>query len=249
MAEANNELRKMTLLEHLQELRSCLLYSVIAVAVAFGVTFAFNDWIYGQLALPLLRHLPKGSTLVFLRLQEPFTVSLKVAFCFAVFLSAPVIIYQLWRFISPGLYQKERRWFVPFVFFSSLLFLAGCTFAYRVAFPAACSFLIGVGRPYNPQISMDEYFDFAMMVILGMGAVFQMPIIVSFLAMMKILTPRFMIKTLRHAILIIFILAAIISPTTDVVNLFIFAAPMILLYLVSVILCWLITRRRARHAG
>lgn len=236
-------LRKMPLLEHLSELRKRIVWSMAGILVAFVLTFSFYSFLFDQLARPLERHLPKGKHLVFIRLQEPFTVSIKVAIVSAILLSAPFIFYQIWLFISPGLYRKEKRLVIPFLLFSTSLFAGGCLFAYYFAFPAACAFLLSMGTPYTPQISMDEYFDLAMLVILGMGAIFQMPVIVSFLSMMRVLTPRFMIRTLRHAILIIVVVAAIISPTTDIVNLFVYACPMVVLYILSIFMSWIFTRR------
>ena len=246
MKDNEAALKNMSLLEHLNELRRCLVKSALALAVCFVVAFCFNGWLYSVLAAPLVKFLPKGTTLVFLRLQEPFAVSVKVALSGAIILGSPLIILFLWQFIAPALYKHEKRYCWPFLLSTFTLFAGGCAFAYRYAFPAACRFLLEVGQPYTPQISMDEYYEFAMMIILGMGLIFEIPIVVFFLSLFRILTPRFMLKTLRHAIIIIFLVAAIVSPTTDVVNLFLFAAPMILLYLGSILVCWLVYRRKEK---
>jgi len=243
---AETRLPKMTILEHLEELRKRLIRSIAAVGLIFLATYAIHEELFRTVALPLTRHLPDEGRLVYLKLQEPFILYIKVAIVAAIFLGAPYLLYQVWLYIAPGLYRKEKRYAIPFVLASSLLFLAGCSFAYFVAFPNACAFFIDLGQPYTPNIAISMFFDLAMFIIIGMGAVFQLPLVIVFLAMMGVVTPRFLVKKFRHAILIIFVVAAIISPTTDAVNLFIFAGPMILLYCLSIGLCWIIVRKRNR---
>lgn len=246
-------LRQMSLLEHLEELRKRLLHAALSVVAAFCLTYAYHQEIFQTLALPLTKHLPPEGNLVFLKLQEPFTLYLKVAFFAALILAAPYILYQLWLFISPGLYRHEKQYAIPFLFFSSLLFLAGCGFAYFVAFPSACAFFIELGQPYTPNIDIDHFFDLALFIIAGMGAVFQLPVVIAFLAMMGVVTPQFLLKKFRHAIIIIFIAAAVISPTTDAINLFLFAGPMLVLYILSIgvaaIFYWRKKKARERAAA
>lgn len=244
------ELKKMSLLTHLEELRKRLIRSVLAVVVAFLVTFFYCKEIFNFVARPLLKLLPKGGQLVYTDLSTPFMLFMKVALVTALILAAPVILYQLWLFISPGLYRHEKRYVLPFMFFSSLLFLSGCAFAYLVIFPATCAFFIQVGSPYTPLIDISFFFDLAMVIVLGMGAVFQMPIVIVFLTMMGVVSPGFLLRKIRHAILIIVIVAAVLSPTTDVLNLLLFSAPMVVLYVLSIGLSWIVARgkRRRREA-
>ena len=243
-SKEENGFQKMSLLEHLEEFRRRLFRALAAVGIAFCVTYAFHEQIFRVVAQPLTRFLPDGGHLVYLRLQEPFILYIKVAIVAAIFLSAPYLLYQVWLFISPGLYRHEKRFAIPFILFASVLFIGGCCFAYFIAFPAACQFFVELGQPYTPNIAIDMFFDLAMFIIIGMGAVFQLPLVIMFLTMLGVVTPRFLIKKFRHAIVIIFIVAAVISPTTDAVNLFIFAGPMVLLYIMSIGLSWMLARRR-----
>jgi sec-independent protein translocase protein TatC len=245
--ESGSGFQRMTILEHLDELRRRLIRAIAAVGLIFLATYAIHEQLFELVAKPLTQHLPQEGRLVYLKLQEPFILYIKVAIVSAIFLAAPYILYQIWLFIAPGLYRHEKKYAIPFILFSSTLFLAGCSFAYFIAFPNACAFFIELGNPYTPNIAIDMFFDLAMFIILGMGAVFQLPLIIVFLALMGVVTPRFLVQKFRHAILIIFIIAAIISPTTDAVNLFLFAGPMILLYIISIGLCWLIARRRDKQ--
>lgn len=244
--ETGESLKPMTLLEHLDELRRRLMRCLMAVAVGFAVSYAYHEEIFQWLALPLTRYLPEGGRLVYLKLQEPFMLFLKVALFAGIFLAAPYLLYQLWLFISPGLYRHEKRYALPFIVFASALFIAGCAFAYFVALPSAFQFFIDMGKGYTPNIDIDFFFDLVLFIILGMGAVFQLPIVIAFLSMMGMVTPRFLIQKFRHAVVIIFIVAAVISPTTDALNLVIFAGPMLVLYVLSIGVSWIFMRRRAK---
>jgi sec-independent protein translocase protein TatC len=149
-------------------------------------------------------------------------------------------------FISPGLYRNEKRYVLPFMFFTVLLFLAGGYFGYRVAYPAALDFLVGYGRQFQPMITIREYTNLFLTVILGLGIIFEMPVLVFFLALMGVVTPGWMWRNLRYAVLGIFIAAAVITPTSDVLNMCIFAAPMLALYLLSIGVAWLVYPRRGK---
>jgi sec-independent protein translocase protein TatC len=135
---------------------------------------------------------------------------------------------------------------LPFILFSSILFLSGCAFAYYIAFPSACAFFIDLGQGFTPNIDVDFFFDLVLFIIIGMGAVFQLPIVIAFMSMMGMVTPKFLLRKFRHATVIIFIVAAVISPTTDAINLFIFAGPMMVLYVLSIGVSWIFARRRKR---
>ncbi len=233
---SEEELPKLSLIEHLEELRKRIFLSLVAVSVVFIFALFYSEKIFNLIALPLKKYLPEGSELVFTRLQEPFTLYVKVSFVSAVIISFPFILYQIWLYISPGLYRREKKVLLSFFFFSLFLFLGGILFAYFILFPNTCSFLLEIGKSFTPMISITEYFNLAIFVILGVGVVFQIPIIITVLSYFGILSPKFLIKNSRFAIFLIFLVAAVLSPTVDVVNLFVFALPMVFLYLISILL-------------
>jgi sec-independent protein translocase protein TatC len=232
--EAGEELSRMSLLDHLDELRRRLIRALAAVAIAFLGCWYFASDIYAFLARPIDKLLPEGTRLVFTGVTDPFLLYVKVAALAAVFVASPYVLYQLWAFISPGLYRRERLWAVPFVFFGSFFFLAGGAFAYYVAFPFAVEFLLGVGQQFQPMITIERYFRFLLTVILGLGLMFQLPVLIFLLSQLGLVTPGFLMRHFRWAVLIIFIVAAVITPTPDVVNLCLFALPTLFLYLLGV---------------
>lgn len=227
------ELGAMSLLEHLEELRRRLVVSILVFSIFFFACWSFSRRIYEFLKQPIEDIVP-GEQLVFLSATEPFLLYVKVAALAAIFLSSPVLLYQVWSFIAPGLYRRERRMAGPFIFFGSTLFLAGGAFAYYVAFPFALRFLLGLGQDFEMSVTVSSYFSFLMTVILGLGLMFELPTLIFLLTRLGVVTPRFLMRHFRWAVLLIFIVAAIITPTPDVVNLCIFALPTILLYLVGV---------------
>jgi sec-independent protein translocase protein TatC len=188
--------------------------------------------------------------LVYLNPTEPFNLYLKIALLAGLFLTSPFVLYQVWLFISPGLYRHEKRYVFPFMFSTVFLFLAGGLFGYKLVYPAALNFLIDYGKQFQPMITIGEYTDLFLTIILGMGVIFELPILVFFLSLMGIVTAGWMWRNLRYSILVIFIIAAIITPTTDILNMCIFAAPMVALYVVSIGIAWLVhpKQRRARSA-
>lgn len=241
------ELKSMSLMEHLEELRNRLVRSLAAFGVAFAVCWSFASPIYEFLAQPIYRYLPEGKKLVFLGITDPFLLFVKVAALAGIFVASPVILYQVWSFVAPGLYRKERRMVGPFVFFGSLLFLAGGAFAYYVAFPFAVEFLLGLGEQFEAQITVTKYLSFLITIILGLGVMFELPTLIFLLARMGLVTPRFLLRHFRWAVLLIFMVAALITPTPDVVNLCVFAVPTILLYLVGVAVAWIFGPRRKKE--
>jgi sec-independent protein translocase protein TatC len=248
---------EMTFLEHLEDLRKRLFNSVIALLVAVIPGWVFSPQIYEVLARPVTQYLPEGTKLAFTSLTAPFTLYMKVAFLAALFATSPFIFYQLWRFIAPGLYQKERKYVIPFVFFTTLFFLGGALFGYFVAFPFACRFFLKLGSNFQPVITVDTFFSLAIKMLLGIGLVFEMPTLIFFLSKMGIVTAGWMLKHFKYAILIIFVIAAIITPTPDMVNQSILAVPMIALYGLSVLIALVFGRKKPRgeddddspHAG
>jgi len=241
------DLARMSLMEHLEELRKRIVWSVLAIGIAFIPCWAYYREIYKFLVAPLMRVTPPGFKLSYLAITDPFIMYFKMAALVAVFISAPFLLYQLWAFISPGLYSRERKLAGPFVFFTSLFFLCGGAFGYYVAFPMGAGFLLGIGKDLNAVITVDKYFGFLMTIILGLGLMFELPILIMLLALVGVITPRFLMRFWRHAVVIIFIVAAIITPTPDVVNLCIVALPAIGLYFLGVGAAFLAVRFRKQR--
>jgi sec-independent protein translocase protein TatC len=246
-----DSLPAMGFLEHLEELRRRIIYSLIAVAVGFCACWRYAENIYEIMQRPImtaLQHHGMSEKLVYMDPTEPFNIYLKVAALAGLFLTSPFILYQVWAFISPGLYRNEKRYVVPFMVSTVSLFLAGGYFGYKLVYPQALEFLIGFGKQFQPMITIEKYTDLFLVIIIGMGAIFEMPILVFFLSLMGIVTAGWMWRNLRYSILVIFIIAAILTPTTDILNMCIFAAPMIGLYLFSIAIAWLVhpKQRRAR---
>jgi sec-independent protein translocase protein TatC len=233
----------MGFLDHLEELRKRIVYSIISVAVGFGVCWWKVERIYDVMQRPIMDALKANGMsekLVYLNPTEPFNLYLKIAALAGLFLTSPFVLYQVWMFISPGLYRNEKRYVVPFMVSTITLFASGGYFGYKIVYPAALSFLINFGKQFQPMITIGEYTSLFLSIILGMGLIFEMPILVFFLSLMGIISAGFMWKNFRYSILVIFIIAAIVTPTTDILNMCIFAAPMIALYAVSIGVAWLV---------
>jgi len=248
--EESPEMRKMSFLDHLEELRHRLFYCLISVVVGFLVCWTFADEIYAGLARPLtgtLRELGMDDHLVYTNPVAPFQLFVHMAFLGSLFVAAPFILYQVWGFIAPGLYPHEKRYAAPFVFLCSGLFITGGAFAYAIAFPAALRFLLTFGGQFRPMITVNEYFSLATTIILGMALVFELPILLLFLTLLRLMTPGFLLRNFRYAVLLIFILAAAITPTPDIPTMMLFAMPLIVLYLFGVGLSYLVLRMRARR--
>ena len=243
-AEETTELRKMSFLEHLDELRKRLVRSVIFVLLAFCACWFFARDIYHFLELPILQFLPEGKKLAYIGVTDPFFLLMKVAFLAAVVFSSPYLLYQLWAFVAPGLYKREKKYVLPFVVCSSLFFFLGAAFGYSVAFPMACRFLLGMGEGFEPMITIDKYFYLLSRILLGLGLVFLMPVLTFFLARIGVVTHRFLIKYFRHAVVIIAIVAAVITPTPDIPTMMAFVVPMIGLYGLSILVAWLFGKER-----
>jgi sec-independent protein translocase protein TatC len=241
----------MGFLDHLEELRKRLVYSIAAVAVGFFACWWKVEKIYDVMQRPIVKALKENGMaerLVYLNPTEPFNLYLKVAALAGLFLTSPFVLYQVWMFISPGLYRNEKKYVVPFMVSTIALFSAGGYFGFKIVYPQALGFLIHFGRQFQPMITIGEYTSLFLSIILGMGLIFELPILIFFLALMGIVSAGFMWKNFRYAILIIFIIAAIVSPTPDVLNMCIFAAPMIALYAISIGIAYFVhpKQRRAR---
>jgi len=175
---------------------------------------------------------------------EPFSLYVKVSLYAAVCVSVPFLLWQIWAFVSPGLYPHERAYVTPFIALSSISFVIGAAFAYYVIFPPAAKYLLGLGSDFRLLLKADDYFDFIIIVMLGMGVVFQMPAITYVLARIGLITARLMIRVWKMALIVILIAAAVLSPTNDIPNMLLFAAPMLVLYVVSIFVAWIFNKPR-----
>ncbi len=243
LPDPESELPKMSFLDHLEELRKRLMVSLIAVAVGFFACWAFAERIFGILQQPLAQFLAPGDKLAYTRLTAPFFLYMKVAFFAGLFVAAPVVLYQLWLFIAPGLYKKERRLAAPFIIFGTVFFVLGGYFGYRFLLPATCSFFVETGKQFKQMVTVDDYFSFASTIILACGLVFETPILIFFLARLGIVTPAFLMQKFKYAVVLSFIIAAIVTPTPDMVTQAALAIPMILLYLIGVAVAFLFGKK------
>ena len=239
--EEEDGMLRMSFMEHLEELRSRIIQALygLAVAFVFALVFAGKLWdIISDPAIEALKHLHvEPPQLAQLKPMEAFSVIwVELPLLCSVFIASPWVVYQIWAFISPGLYKKERRLALPFILLTAGLFISGGLFAYFLAFRYGLEFLLGIGMSNNvrPVVSITEYFDLFVNVTLGVALVFELPVVIFLLTLLRILSPRFLLRHSRYAILAIVIAAAIITPTPDVFNLMLFAVPMCLLYFVGV---------------
>jgi sec-independent protein translocase protein TatC len=240
----------MTFLEHLEDLRKRLFLAFVSIFVAVLPAYVFSKDIYRFLARPLTQFLPEGQPMAFLKLTEPFMLYIKVSFITALFAVSPFIFYQIWKFVAPGLYQKERKYVFPFVTFTSIFFLGGAAFSYYVAYPFACKFFLEMGADFKAVITVDEFFGLTIKMLLGVGLVFEMPTLIFFLAKMGLVTARWMIRNFKYAVLAVFVIAAVITPTPDVITQSIVAVPMLALYGLSILIALVVARgkEKARRA-
>jgi sec-independent protein translocase protein TatC len=232
---------KMSFLEHLDELRKRIVNSAIAIGVGVVVTFAFIDKIFNFILAPTRKALPPGVKMIYTQPGEAFSLYVTVALIAGAVVAAPFIMYQVWMFIAPGLYSNEKRMAFPFVFFTTAGFLLGAAFNHYIAFPFMMAFFAsfnGVDLAFMPRL--EDTFGLYTKMLLGMGVVFQMPTVVLFLAKLKLVTARFLVRHFKYAFLLIFIAAAVITPTGDMMTQAIFAAPMVGLYLLSIVVAWVV---------
>jgi sec-independent protein translocase protein TatC len=248
--EEEGGMLRMSFMDHLEELRMRILRCLIGVGVAFILSLSFTDRLWSIVEAPAitaLKHLHFAPKLVVISPMEGFSIIyVKMPLLVSVFIAAPWVLYQVWAFISPGLYKRERRFAVPFILTTAGLFITGGLFAYFVAFRYGLEFLLGIGRDVNvaPMVSIDEYFDLFVNVTLGIAVVFELPVVIFFLTLLRIVSPRFMMRNSRYAVLAIVVLAAIVTPTPDVFNLMLFAVPMCMLFFVGVFAGHLLVLKR-----
>jgi len=241
--------RAMPFLAHLEELRRRIILCILGIIIGFLLCWSFADRLFGLMQQPIiqaLRHHGIGGGLVYLNPTEPFNLYLMVALFLGLFAASPFVFYQFWLFIAPGLYRTEKRYVLPFLVSTVGLFLAGGLFGYKMVYPASLDFLIGYGERFQPMITIGEYTKLFATIIIGLGLMFEMPILVFFLALMRVITAKWMWRNLRYSVLVIFIAAAVITPTADILNMCLFAAPIIGLYGISIGVAWLAGVRRER---
>ena len=241
--EQNQELTegRMGFLEHLDELRTRLIRSALALGAGMFVAYWFVERISNFILAPTLRALAPGDALILTKPGEGFSFYLDVAFLGGMILASPYVMYQVWRFIAPGLYAREKRFVVPLVIMTAIATVAGAAFTHYVLFPTSIAFL---GTFHSPAMKfmprLEDTFDLYKGMMLGMVAVFQMPTLIFFLAKIRLVTARWLWRNMGYAILAIFTAAAALTTSTDAWNQVIFAAPMIVLYLISIVVAWIV---------
>ena len=226
---------KLPFTAHLEELRSRLITCFIAVGVGFAMSYGFKEELFKILLMPLLSVMKSGEELIFTGLPEAFFTYLKVAFLSGLILSSPVIIYQFWMFVAPGLYNKERRTLIPIIILSSLFLIGGSLFGYYIVFPLGFKFFLGFSNEtIHARLSIKEYLGLASKLLLAFGIVFELPIVITFLARLGIVSVDFLKKNRKYALLLFFIGAAMLTPP-DVVTQIMMALPLMVLYEISII--------------
>ncbi len=244
---------RMSFLEHLEELRMRIFLALVGIGISFAVCLVFANEIWKFISAPAIEALKMTGAqpnLVFIKPTEAFAIIwVKAPMLVSLFLAAPWVLYQVWAFIAPGLYKRERRWAGPFVICTAGLFILGGAFAYFVAFRFGLAFLLSIGRDINvtPMITATEYFDLFVNATLGIGLVFELPVLLFFLTLLRIVSPSFLLRNTRYAILAIFVIAAVVTPTPDIFNLMLFAVPMCALFFVGVFASYLLVLHREKR--
>ena len=247
MDQSLSDTGRMSFLDHLGELRARLAKALLALIVCFLAAWYQSARVFSLFVRPLEPYLG-GHKLVFIEITEPFILYMKVSLLVALFVASPVILYQLWAFISPGLYPRERSYAAPFIIVASLFFCGGGLFGYYVAFPYAARFLLSIASDFEPALTIRSLFGFESKIILGMGLVFEMPVVIFLLSRIGIVTPGFLLHHLKYAVLVIFIVAAVITPTPDVITQCVFALPMLGLYLLGIAAAYIVPRGKNPRA-
>lgn len=236
---------KLPLTDHLEELRKRLVRVLVVVGLGFGVCYTFKDWSFKIITKPLVEVLPKDTSLVYTGLPEAFFIHMKIAFFVSLFLTSPFTLYQIWKFISPGLYSKEKKYVVPFVLSSTFLFVGGVLFGYFIALPPAFKFFVSFTTDaLKPMVSFREYLGLTLKFLLAFGLSFEMPVFMFFLTKLGIVNAAMLARQRRYAILIIFIAAAVLTPSPDVLSQILMAVPLMFLYEVSIVVSKIAGRKK-----
>ncbi|HWA93555.1 MAG TPA: twin-arginine translocase subunit TatC [Terracidiphilus sp.] len=230
------ELPGMSLMEHLEELRKRIVHAAIYLALGFGAAWIFHVQLYDLIDRPLTR---MGKHLVFTHPMDSLNIYMQVSLIGGAIIASPFILFQVWLFIAPGLYQREKRFAIPFMAATVSLFLTGAAFGYFWVLPGALHILIDdFGKNFTPMVTIEEYSSFFLSIILGLGISFEMPILIFFLAMFGIVSPKFLWKNIRYAVFAVFVVAAIICPSPDPWTMCIYAIPMLSLYILGIGVAW-----------
>jgi sec-independent protein translocase protein TatC len=238
---------KQPFMSHLEELRKRLIACAIAVGAGFVLCYFFSETLFRILVLPLKEVMPQGERLIFTNLPEMFLTYLKVAFIAGVMLTAPFIFYQLWMFIAPGLYQREKKFVFPFVIFSTILFVGGSLFGYFVVFPFGFKFFMGFSNEYVQALpSVKQYFSFSTKLLFAFGVIFELPVVMFFLSKMGVVTPELLKKKRKYAILLAFVVAAILTPP-DVLTQIFMALPLVVLYEISIFVAKIAQKKKVEE--
>jgi sec-independent protein translocase protein TatC len=237
----------LSVLDHLEELRRRIMFSILGVVVGFLACWSYAERIFILVQQPLLQALHRhglNGGLVYLNPTEPFNLYLELGLVAGLFAASPFVFYQVWLFVAPGLYRKERHYILPFLVSTIGLFIAGGFFGYKLVYPASLDFLIGYGQQFQPMITIGEYTKLFLTIIVSLGLIFEMPILVFFLALMRVITAGWMWRNGKYAVLAMFVAAAVVTPSSDILNMCLFAAPMIALYGISILVAWSVARLR-----
>lgn len=235
---------KQPFMSHLEELRKRLIVCAITVGVGFVIAYIFSEHLFQLLILPLKEVMPEGGQLIFTNLPEMFFAYLKVAFIAGILASAPLIFYQIWLFVAPGLYKKEKKYLIPFVVSSTFLFVGGALFGYFVVFPFGFKFFIGFANEYVKALpSVKQYLSFSIKLLFAFGVVFELPVVIFFLSKIGVVTPKLLRKKRKYAILLTFALAAILTPP-DVITQCMMAVPLIVLYEIGILVAILARKKK-----
>jgi sec-independent protein translocase protein TatC len=244
---------QMTFFEHLIELRKRIIHSLVATGIGAGIGWVVAPRFVAFITKPITEALANAKVaqqhLIYTNPTGYLSLLISLSIYLGIVMASPYILYQIWLFVAPALYKHERSAITGFLFSTVFLFLAGIAFGYFVMLPHLLEFLIGMGQkgPVEPFISVNDYFDMILMVLLGLGLVFEMPILIFFLTLFGIVTPKFLVQNSKYAILAITIIAAVITPTPDALTMLIFMAPMVGLYFVGVGVSWIVVARRERR--
>ena len=240
---------RMSFFDHLVELRKRIIHSAIAILIGMVIGLTISEKVFGYLARPMLAALHNAhleEKLIYTSPTGAISLIITLGLYLGIVIALPVVLYEIWLFIAPGLYRHERRAVSLFVFSSMFLFLGGVAFGYFISLPYVLKFLIGFQGPFKPLISINEYFDMILIVLLGLGIIFELPVLIFCLSLFGIVTPKFLWKNFRYAILVITILAAVVTPTPDATTMVIFMGVMTLLYVLGIGVSYLVVRRKRR---
>jgi sec-independent protein translocase protein TatC len=245
---------RMSLVEHLEELRARVIKALYGFGAIFLICLYESDKLFDIVMAPgwdaMRRTGIPGANFIAVGLMEQFQIIwVWTPLVASLFLSSPWILWQVWAFLSPGLYQRERKWAIPFVLGTAGLFLLGGAYGYFIAFRYGMTFLLGIGKNAHvlPLISIEDYFDRFVDLMLGIGVAFELPVLLFFLTLIRVASPRFLLNHSRHVILAVVILAAIVTPSPDVFNLMLFAAPMCVLFFLGILLSYLLVLKREKR--